>query len=125
MESRPKATRFEDLVVWQKAHQLVLHTYRQTSSFPDTERYGLVSQMRRSAVSVPANIAEAFGRIAAGDKVRFLGFSQGSLQELRYSYLLSNDLNYTDDHDAAPVCEEVSKILSSYIRQVRQNQNKT
>lgn len=121
MEHRPKATKFEDLMVWQKAHQLVLNTYRATGAYPDTERFGLISQMRRSAVSVPANIAEGFGRLALGDKARFLEISQGSLQELKYFYILSRDLSYHENPKAIDACDEVGRMLTSYANQVRRS----
>jgi four helix bundle protein len=82
MRLRP-AQRFEDLIVWQKSHQLVLKVYRLTKGFPQHEIYGLVSQMRRAAVSVPANIAEGFKRRKPLDKARVMNIAQGSLEELR------------------------------------------
>jgi len=96
MPGRAPARSFEDLIVWQKAHQLVLAVYRITSSFPKSEQFGLVSQMRRAAVSIPANIAEGFGKSGAADKARYLNISQGSLEELRYYLILTNDLEYSD-----------------------------
>lgn len=76
--------RFEDLEVWQCAHAMVLLVYRMTATFLGDERFGLVSQMWRAAVSVPANIAEGFKRRGARDKVHFYNISQGSLEEVRY-----------------------------------------
>lgn len=78
MESGP-AKRFEELKVWQKAHALVLRVYQYSAGFPKSELYGLASQIRRAAVSVPANIAEGFKRRGRPDKVRFLNIAQGSL----------------------------------------------
>ncbi|MDQ3331145.1 MAG: four helix bundle protein, partial [Planctomycetota bacterium] len=89
---REPARRFEDLIVWQKAHALVLTIYRTTESFPRTETYGLTSQLRRSAVSIPANIAEGFRKRGRSDKARFLNISQGSLEETRYYLILARDL---------------------------------
>jgi four helix bundle protein len=91
---------FEDLRVWQKAHALVLVVYRCTSEFPSEERYGLVSQMRRAAVSVPANIAEGFKKRGLRDKRHFYNIAQGSLEELRYYFILSRDLGYVADTTA-------------------------
>ena len=91
---RPPARSFEDLIVWQKAHQLVLSVYRLTESFPAKEMYGLTSQFRRAAVSVPANIAEGFKKRGKPDKARFLNIAQGSLEECRYYLILVSDLNY-------------------------------
>lgn len=92
-------SRFEDLGVWQKAHQLVLAVYRLTRTYPDAERFGLVSQMRRSAVSVPANIAEGFKKRGTADKLRYYNIAQGSLEELRYYLILSRDLCYLKPED--------------------------
>ena len=85
---------FQELEVWQRAHQLVLQTYRVTDSFPDRERYGSVSQVRRSAASIPANIAEGFGRRTTKELLQFLANANGSLEETRYFLVLSLDLGY-------------------------------
>jgi four helix bundle protein len=85
---------FQDLKVWQEAHQLVLHVYRETKGFPDTEKFGLVTQMRRAAVSVPANIAEGFKRRGLQEKIRFYNTAEGSLEEMKYFFILSEDLGY-------------------------------
>jgi four helix bundle protein len=116
MERQP-ARSFEDLVVWQKAHALVLSIYTRTSTFPREEIYGLTSQVRRSAVSVPANIAEGFKRRSKLDKVRLLNIAEGSLEETRYYLRLATDLGYIKD-DAAlkSSAEEVGRLLGSYAR---------
>ncbi len=88
---------FQGLEVWQKAHRLVLDIYGATKGFPDGERFGLVSQMRRAAVSVPANIAEGFKRRGKADKIRFYNTSETSLEELKYYFILSRDLGYISD----------------------------
>jgi hypothetical protein len=75
---RPAAQSFRDLLVWQKAHQFVLAVYRLTESFPDREKFGLSHQMRRAAVSIPANIAEGFGKRSQAEKARFLNIAEGS-----------------------------------------------
>ena len=93
---REPAKSFRDLIVWQKAHQLVLEVYRFSSTFPKSETYGLVSQLRRASVSVPANIAEGFEKKSLADKVRFLNIAQGSLEECRYYFILASDLEYGD-----------------------------
>ena len=93
----PKAQRFQDLQVWQKAHQFVLGVYRMTKTFPADERYGLVSQMRRAAVSVPANIAEGFKRRGQADKIRFYNMAETSLEEVKYYLILSHDLGITNE----------------------------
>jgi len=86
--------RFEQLEVWQAAHKLVLDVYKATQTFPREEKFGLVSQMRRAAVSVPANIAEGFKRRGRADKVHFYNIAQASLEELRYYLILCRDLGY-------------------------------
>jgi four helix bundle protein len=80
-ESRAPARTFQDLLVWQKAHRFVLDVYRLTEAFPKHELYGLTSQLRRAAVSIPANIAEGFKKKGLADKARFMNTAQGSLEE--------------------------------------------
>ena len=82
---RKPAEKFQDLIVWQKAHALVLLVYKITARFPKEELFGLTSQMRRSAVSVQANITEGFKRRGKGDKARVLNIAEASLEELRFS----------------------------------------
>ena len=77
---RQPARNFQDLIVWQKAHQFVLGVYRLSKAFPREEIYGLTSQFRRAAISVPANIAEGFKKKGRPDKVRFMNMAQGSLE---------------------------------------------
>lgn len=121
MSERQAARTFEDLIVWQKAHGVVLEIYRATARFPDQERYGLVSQMRWAAVSIAANIVEGFRRHSAPDKSRFLNISQGSLEELKYYLLLAHDLKFLDSSRHAEQLEEVSKLLNAYARTIRKN----
>jgi len=83
---------FRDLKVWQKSHELVLGVYAATRDFPKDEVYGLTSQLRRAASSVPANIAEGCGRNSTADFARFLHFATGSASELEYHLLLAHDL---------------------------------
>jgi four helix bundle protein len=118
MERRP-AQRFEDLVVWQKAHQFVLRVYRFSRCFPKFELYGLTSQLRRAAVSVPADVAEGFSKRGPNDKVRFLNIAQGSLEEARYYLILSRDLGYGDPKELMPLAEEVGRLLQAYSRSIR------
>jgi four helix bundle protein len=108
------AKSFEQLIVWQKAHQFVLGVYRLTENFPRTEVYGLTSQLRRAAVSIPANVAEGFKKRGRADKVRFLNIAQGSLEECRYYLILAKDLNYGDTGKLQPQLEETSKLLEAY-----------
>lgn len=115
-----KAERFEDLEVWKKAHQLVLETYKITRAFPVEEKFGLVSQMRRAAVSIPANIAEGFKKRTLKDKSHFYNISQGSLEELRYYLILSVDLGYSKDNkDLISLSEEVGRMLYGLIKSIQ------
>ena len=111
---RQPAKCFQELIVWQKAHQFVLSTYRYSASFPKTELYGLTSQFRRAAVSIPANVAEGFKKRTKPDKARFMNIAQGSLEECRYYLILASDLNYGDNMALRKLLEEVSKLLEAY-----------
>src|SRR5262245_27994175 len=112
------AQRFQDLLFWQKAHALVLAVYRQSEGFPRREIYGLTSQFRRAAVSVPTNIAEGFKRRHARDKARFLNFAQGSLEEARYLLTLAGDLGFGNFTPLLASADEVSRLLASYTNRV-------
>lgn len=111
---RPPAKDFRDLIVWQKAHGFVLSVYRYSEDFPKTEVYGLSSQIRRAAISIPANIAEGFKKKGKADKARFLNIAQGSLEECRYYLILAQDLGYGDSNKLMLQLEEVSKLLEAY-----------
>lgn len=111
---RHPAKSFEDLVVWQKAHDFVLGVYKYTTGFPKEEMYGLTSQFRRAAVSIAANIAEGFKKRGEKDKVRLMNVSQGSIEECRYYLILAHDLNYGDNHELNMKLDEVSKLLGGY-----------
>jgi four helix bundle protein len=113
-----KARKFQDLKVWQKSHHIVLNIYRLTATFPDDELFGLTSQVRRSATSIPANVAEGFRRRGKRDKVKFLNISQASLEETRYYMILANDLGYADTHEFVVQLDEVSRMLDGYIRTI-------
>ena len=116
---RKPATTFENLVVWQKAHQFVLAAYRLSQAFPVAERYGLSAQFRRAAVSIAANIAEGFRKRGTADKLRFYNIAQGSLEECRYYLILANDLGYADIVCPRQLLEEVSKLLEGYCRSIK------
>lgn len=112
-----KLSSFKQLKVWQTSHQLVLNIYRVTRQFPKEETFGLISQMRRAAVSVPANIVEGFKKRGIRDKINFYNISQASLEELRYYLILSNDLRYlskTDDLESQ--ADEISRMLTKMIQ---------
>lgn len=111
---RLPARSFQDLVVWQRAHQFVLNVYGLTKDFPREEVYGLTSQFRRAAISIPANIAEGFKKRGRLDKVRFMNIAQGSLEECRYYLILTRDLKYGETAKLVAQLEEVSKLLGSY-----------
>jgi len=111
---RAPAKTFQDLIVWQKAHQFVLAIYRFTEGFPKSETYGLSQQLRRAAVSIAANIAEGFKKKGKADKARFMNMSQGSVEECRYYLILAQDLTYGDSRPLQIQLEEVSKLLEAY-----------
>jgi four helix bundle protein len=111
---RAPARTFQDLFVWRKAHEFVLAVYSFTAAFPKEETYGLVLQMRRAAVSIPANIAEGFRRRGKADKARFMNLAEASLEESRYYLILSQDLGYGDTSDLMASLEEVSRLLNAY-----------
>ncbi len=105
---------FQELEAWKKAHRLSLDVYSSTSTFPKEERYGLVSQLRRAAASVGANIAEGFGRRSTKDFVRYLEIASGSLEETRHFLILSRDLGYLNGKQYPSLnsaCDEVGRLL--------------
>lgn len=110
---------FNELTVWQKAHQFVVKTYILTQKFPKEEMYGLTSQFRRAAVSIAANIAEGYARRGPRDKCRFLNISQSSLQECKYFLILSKDLTYHTDPTMTDLADDVARLLSAYITRIQ------
>jgi four helix bundle protein len=112
--TRLPARSFQDLIVWQQAHQFVLSTYRFMEGFPKHELFGLSSQFRRAAVSIPAKIAEGFKKKGRADKARFMNTAQGSLEECRYYLILSKDLGYGETQEILLQLEEVSRLLEAY-----------
>ncbi len=118
-----KINSFRELIVWQKAMDFVVLVYEYSNLFPIEERYGLTSQIRKSAVGVPSNMAEGYGRRSSGDYVRFLNISLGSLNEcltqteiaLRIKYLAENDFQNIFERG-----EEISKMLISLINKIEQ-----
>ena len=119
---RAPARRFEDLIVWQKAHALVLRVYEVTKAFPKEELFGLTSQMRRAAVSVPANMAEGFSKKGNPDKARIMNISQASLEELRYYFILARDLGYVEAKLEWLDVDEVARLLGAYIQRSSRDQ---
>jgi four helix bundle protein len=116
--ARPAAKKFEDLLMWRKAHQFVLAVYALTASFPKHETYGLVSQMRRAAVSIPANIAEGFKKRGRADKARFLNTAEGSIEESKYYLILARDLGYGVTAKLSDDLEEISRMIHTYGRTI-------
>lgn len=115
---------FHDLHVWKKAHELVLLIYKITATFPKHELYGLISQMRRAAVSVASNIVEGFRRRTVSEGSRFYNISDASLEELKYQLLLSLDLHYIDQETytaAIRLSEEVGGMLYNWADSQREN----
>jgi four helix bundle protein len=116
---KEKIKDFRQLDVWNKSHQLTLRVYKITKNYPSDERFGLISQMRRSAFSVPANIAEGFARRGKAEKRQFLRISQGSANELLYYLILSKDLGYLKDiGKETQELESISKMLSTMIKRL-------
>lgn len=102
--------RFSELKVWQRSHALVLDVYRLSTSFPTDERFGVTSQIRRCAVSVPSNIAEGSKRAHARDYARFLNIAEGSAAELDYLLILARDLGYATGDDVQRTRAEIDEI---------------
>ena len=120
--SRQQIKSHRDLIVWQKAMELVVHVYDKSQTFPKAETYGLTSQMRRSVCSVPANIAEGQGRRLHGEFLNFLGNARGSLWELDTQLEIAFRLNYlsSEEHVALVAqLSEVGKLLNGLIRSLK------
>ncbi|MGD0036067.1 MAG: four helix bundle protein [Bacteroidota bacterium] len=115
---RESAKSFEDLIVWQKAHRFVLEIYNYTATFPKQETYGLISQLRRAAISIPVNIAEKFKKHGHVDKVRFMNIAQGSAEECRYYLILSTNLHYGKCSELKLLLNEVTKLLCAYSKRI-------
>ncbi|NLX90367.1 MAG: four helix bundle protein [Firmicutes bacterium] len=109
------------LIVWQKAHELVLKTYEITKDFPKDEQFGLTSQIRRAAVSIPSNIVEGKARGSNKEYKRFLLMARGSLEEVKYQLFLAKDLNYIDEEKYKGVLNlamETGKLLAGLIKKL-------
>lgn len=121
-EEVSKVKHYRDLKVWQKGRLLVKLVYRLTAGFPSEERFGLVSQMRRAAVSVPSNIAEGQARHSTKEFLQFLSHASGSLAELDTQLLVSVDLNFCSEADiasCASLIEEIQRMLSAMRRSLQ------
>jgi four helix bundle protein len=122
-EPPPTTQSFTDVAVWQKAHRWVLAVYRFTEAFLKHELFGLTSQLRRAAVSIPANFAEGYKKRSVSDKARFLNIAQGSIEECRYYLILAQDLDYGDAESLMRDLEEVSRMLNAYVRTMTMRSN--
>jgi len=117
-----KIVTFRDLIVWQKSHGLTLYVYKISDNFPKSEEFGLKSQIRRAAVSIPSNIAEGFKRKSKPDSVHFYNIAEASLEEMKYQLLLSRDLKYISDGEyviATELADETGKILFGWLKSQR------
>ena len=113
---------FKELKVWRKAHELTLAVYGTTRRFPREELYGLTSQLRRSAASIAANIAEGCGRRSDGEMARFLQIARGSASEVEYHVLLAHDLHFLEEHEyrhLSQQSDEVQRMLTALIQRFR------
>lgn len=110
---------FLDFEVWQKAHKLVLEIYLETKHFPKEEQFGIISQIRRAAVSVAANLVEGYKRQGKADKLRFYNISKASLAEVNYFVILARDLNYTKNTNLLELIDEVGRMLETYTKKMK------
>jgi len=114
-----KVNSFQNIIAWQKAHELVLLVYKITKAFPKCEEYCLKPQVRRCAVSVPSNIAEGFKRRSKRDSIHFYNIAEASLEELKYQIILSKDLQYLTSGEfsaAINLAEEVGRLLNGWLK---------
>ena len=119
---------YRELEVWKKAMDMVVAVYELTNEFPQQEKYGLMSQMQRAAVSIPANIAEGYGRLLRGDYVHHLSIARGSLAELETHITIAVRLNYVSREIAMNIwtmTQEVGKMLSSMIVTLQKKSKKS
>ncbi len=102
--------RFKELEVWKRSVKLAKTIYRLTKGFPDSERFGLISQLNRCSVSIPSNIAEGAGRNTPGEFKQFLGISTGSLYELETQLIISNEIGFVSKDELNPILIEIDEI---------------
>jgi four helix bundle protein len=116
-----KSQSFRQVVVWQKAHAFALGVYQMTDSFPRHEMFGLTSQLRRAASSIPNNFVEGYRKRTPPDKLRFYNIAQGSADECLYQLILSHDLHYADTTELQRKLDQVSRLLQGYINGLNRN----
>lgn len=117
---------FREVRAWQKAHEFVLAFYATKKMFPDDEKYALVPQFQRAAVSIAANIAEGYRKISKADKLRFFNIAQGSLEECRYYIILSHDVDYYNDEITNEMWDKIdtaSAVLNAYCQAINNNKS--
>jgi four helix bundle protein len=120
---RTKVTSYRDLVVWSRAMDIVELCYRLSKQIPQSEIYGLISQIRRAAVSIPANIAEGHGRKTLGEYIQHLSIANGSLKELETHLMIAGRLHYVNEDEIIPAleaCSEIGRMLASLMQKLRQ-----
>jgi four helix bundle protein len=113
---------FKKLIVWQRAIQLTVQVYNLTSSFPDSERFGLTNQLRRAAVSVASNVAEGYGRTSKGEYIQFLGHARGSSYEVETQLMIARELGFGAKQSlqrAEDLCAEVGRMLAAMVISLR------
>jgi four helix bundle protein len=121
MEAKQKIEKYQDLQIWQRAIKLVGWVYKITQQFPSEEKFGLVSQMRRSAVSVPSNIAEGFARWGNKEYRHFLYVSLGSCAELNTQLVISHNLGYIGENEQNELVDEIdqiSKMITALVKKI-------
>lgn len=121
-EALPSVRSYRDLLAWQRSIDLVVQVYRDTQAFPREETYGLVSQLRRAAVSVPSNIAEGHARISTGEFRQFLGHALGSLMETETQVVISHRLSYIDAKQSGGLLgrtAEIGRLVNGILRSLR------
>jgi len=119
---KEKIKNFTDLLVWQNGHNLVLQIYKLTKKFPQEERFGLIDQVRRAAVSITSNIAEGFGRIKYNDKAHFYTMALGSVYEVQNQILIAKDVGYISEDECDSLINNsvgISKMCSGLIRKTK------
>lgn len=113
---------FRDLAVWQRAIKMTLEIYKLTAGFPESEKFGLTSQLRRASVCVASNIAEGYGRSTKGEYVLFLGHARGSISEVETQLVIAGALGYGSKHllqNADALCNEVSRMLRAMMKSLQ------